>query len=96
MRAAKKRREPKWDEHWCLVALRIESPIVRERDQCEHANAGGRYVVHTSRGWHCFDPGTKLQALSWVNRKPERQARIRWLCFECGEIMPLSDQIPPK
>lgn len=83
------------DEHptWCLVHLHLfKEPLAA---QCEHASAKGRYVVRlrTVRGneWHCFEPSTGMQALSWVNGRAERKRLIHWQCFDCGEVMPLAN-----
>ena len=86
---AKRKHNDTWGERWCLVALRGLHSDALEK-QCEHADAPGRYVVKSEGDWCGFDPPTKLQALSWANNKPEREARIMWLCGECGEVMPLS------
>lgn len=84
-----------WDERWCLIALRfLEPPTVLTDKQCEHNEAPGKYVVESKGEWCCFDPPTKLQALSWTNNKPERTSRVRWQCHQCGAIMPLADQLP--
>jgi hypothetical protein len=76
------------DEMWCAVELRIRAAVLDK--QCEHATSAGRYVFLNYRGALCgFDPATKLQALSWTRGHPGRHDRIRWLCFECGNVMPL-------
>lgn len=71
-----------------LVSLHEEKKALTE--QCPHNAAQGRYVVMVGKEWHCFDPGTKLQAIMWIGKDPERERRVHWLCFECAEIMPLS------
>jgi hypothetical protein len=94
MTKAKGRQLPKdttdKDEKWCLISCHTH---VRNKTalttQCVHKDARGQYVVAVRDVWHFFDPPTKLQALSWINGRPSRERRIHWLCFECGEIMPL-------
>lgn len=79
------------DPRWCTVRLTNipYDPSTVLIEQCEHVNAQGRYVVEIHGEWHGFDPNTKLQALAWINGKPEREQQIKWLCFECVSIMPL-------
>lgn len=86
------------DPTWCTVPVPGVLDVLHDK-QCEHDDHGGRYVVEPvvpGEPWRGFDPPTKLQAQAWANRRPERVARIRWLCFECMTVMPLSDQLPKR
>ena len=80
-----------------LVKLHLDTPALAE--QCPHTTARGRYVIASDEGWLICDPGTKMQALIWRSgangdsnkTRALRGRRIHWQCFECGEIMPLSN-----
>lgn len=85
----------KWDERWCLVSCRPEHRTkTAMTEQCPHKDARGQYVVRSQGEWCFFDPPTRMQTNAWVSNKPEREARIMWLCHECGEIMPLAQYSP--
>ncbi len=71
-----------------LVKLHSDKEALKE--QCSHADAKGRYVIASDEGWLISDPPTKMQVCIWHDGKPERERRVHWECFECGEIMPLS------
>lgn len=93
--ATRTRKKDTWDERWCLVTCRPEHRTKKAiSEQCPHAKAPGQYVVQSRGEWCIFDPPTRMQANSWANSKPEREARIMWLCHECGEIMPLGKYNP--
>lgn len=89
MNAAKKQRRDTTDQDptWCTVNLHITKDALEK--QCEHTDSRGRYVVKIKTEWHGFDPSTRMQALAWINDREERNRQIHWVCFTCGEIMPL-------
>jgi hypothetical protein len=75
--------------HWCTVPLGPARAYTMLTEQCPHAPTNGRYVVQIHDELHGFVPNTKMQALFWINGRQERRERIRWLCYECSQVMPL-------